>query len=122
LGARSRREIVELLRTGPLPVGELAQRLPISRPAVSQHLRVLKEAGLVHEVTRGTRHYYELDRSGLELVRDYLDRFWDSALARFAQLAAAQEAAPDLPHRPAASSPAPSASHADPDSPDNPVR
>ncbi len=92
LGDRSRREILELLRDRPRPVGEIAAELPISRPAVSQHLKVLKQAGLVDQVTVGTRHIYELDRTGLELVRDYLDRFWDTALTNFVQLAAEQSA------------------------------
>lgn len=82
--------ILERLAGGPLPVGVLAEQLPISRPAVSQHLRVLKNAELVTESVRGTRHLYRLDRKGLSVVRDYLDRFWATTLDNFAALAAAE--------------------------------
>ncbi len=77
---------------GSLPVGALADQLPISRPAVSQHLRVLKEAELVVVSVVGTRHLYRINRSGLEAVRDYLDRFWTTALDNFAALADAEAA------------------------------
>jgi DNA-binding transcriptional ArsR family regulator len=87
LGDASRRAILEKLRDGPLPVGVLAGQLPISRPAVSQHLRVLKHAGLVVESSAGTKRLYRIDRSGLQAVRDYLDRFWTTALDGFAALA-----------------------------------
>ncbi|MQA77377.1 MAG: metalloregulator ArsR/SmtB family transcription factor [Streptosporangiales bacterium] len=96
LGDPRRRLILERLVDGPLPVGVLAEHLPISRPAVSQHLRVLKNAELVTESVRGTRHLYRLDRKGLSVVRDYLDRFWATTLDNFAALAAA-EAADDDP-------------------------
>lgn len=87
LGDPSRRAILEELRTGPLPVGVLAGQLPISRPAVSQHLRVLKQAELVVETAVGTRRLYRVNRSGLQAVRDYLDRFWADTLDSFAALA-----------------------------------
>src|ERR671936_2629240 len=83
LGDRTRRAIFEMLRNGPLSVGEIADELPVSRPAVSQHLRVLKEAGLVRERRDGTRRLYRLDPDGLGELRDYFDRFWDAALADF---------------------------------------
>lgn len=94
LGDPSRRAILEKLQDGPLPVGVLAGQLPISRPAVSQHLRVLKQAGLVVESSAGTKRLYRIDRSGLRAVRDYLDRFWTTALDGFAALAE-EEAAED---------------------------
>lgn len=90
LGDGNRRSILEQLVVGPLPVGALADQLPISRPAVSQHLRVLKEAELVVVSVVGTRHLYRINRSGLEAVRDFLDRFWTTALDNFAALAEAE--------------------------------
>ena len=72
-----------------MAVGVLADKLPISRPAVSQHLRVLKDAELVVEQVAGTRRLYRVNQAGLMAVRDYLDRFWETALANFAILAAA---------------------------------
>jgi len=89
LGDPTRRAIFELLGQGPTPVGELAARLPVSRPAVSQHLRVLKQAGLVADRAVGTRRLYQLDPDGLALMRAYLDRFWDRALADFKAVAEA---------------------------------
>jgi DNA-binding transcriptional ArsR family regulator len=83
LGDPTRRAIFELLAEGPTPVGELAALLPVSRPAVSQHLRVLTEAGLVRARAEGTRRLYHLDPAGLAAVRAYLDRFWARALADF---------------------------------------
>lgn len=83
LGDPTRRAIFELLAEGPTPVGELATRLPVSRPAVSQHLKVLKAAGLVLHRAAGTRRLYQLDPDGVAMLRDYLDRFWDRALADF---------------------------------------
>lgn len=83
LGDPTRRAIFELLSAGPRAVGELAEQLPVSRPAVSQHLRVLKDAGLVAERRNGTRRIYRLDPDGVAAVRDYFDRFWDAALAEF---------------------------------------
>ena len=83
LGDPTRRRIFERLRTGPLAVGELAAELPVSRPAVSQHLRVLREAGLVADRKEGTRRLYELSPEGLAELRDWIDTFWSEALARF---------------------------------------
>jgi DNA-binding transcriptional ArsR family regulator len=83
LGDPTRRQIFERLAKGPLPVGAIAAGLPISRPAVSQHLRVLKEARLVIDRQEGTRRHYQVDRTGVEAMRRYLDRFWDRALSAF---------------------------------------
>jgi DNA-binding transcriptional ArsR family regulator len=83
LGDRTRRAIVEHLATGPLAVRELADRLPVSRPAVSQHLKVLREAGLVVERAEGTRRVYRLDAAGVLALRDQLDTFWSRALSGF---------------------------------------
>ncbi len=83
LGDPTRRAIFERLADGPRPVGELARELPVSRPAVSQHLRVLKEAGLVVDRRDGNRRLYQLDPSGVGALRAYLDRFWNQALAAF---------------------------------------
>jgi DNA-binding transcriptional ArsR family regulator len=91
LGDPTRRAIVERLRSGTRAVGELAERLPVSRPAVSQHLRVLEDAGLVVARRQGTRRLYRLDPDGLEALRAALDGFWSDALAAYA--AAAQEEA-----------------------------
>ena len=87
LGDPTRRAIVELLRPGPRPVGELAANLPVSRPAVSQHLKVLKAAGLVSDTQVGTRRLYGLDPAGVAIVRAYFDQFWDDVLADFASRA-----------------------------------
>jgi DNA-binding transcriptional ArsR family regulator len=83
LGEPTRRRVFELLRDGPLPVGELAARLPVSRPAVSQHLRVLEEAHLVTFRRAGTRRLYEVDPQGLTALRVWVDDFWSEALARY---------------------------------------
>lgn len=83
LADRTRRSIMERLSHGPLAVGELARDLPVSRPAVSQHLKVLKCAGLVRDHAIGTRRVYRLDPAGLEAMRADLDRFWSQALADF---------------------------------------
>jgi DNA-binding transcriptional ArsR family regulator len=83
LGDPTRRTIFEQLRSGPRAVGEIAAELPVSRPAVSQHLRVLKEAGLVTERRDGTRRLYRLDPDGLAHLRAYFDEFWSEALAGF---------------------------------------
>jgi DNA-binding transcriptional ArsR family regulator len=85
LADRTRRSIVERLAHGPKAVGELARELPVSRPAVSQHLKVLKTAGLVRDRAAGTRRVYQLDPTGLETMRADLDRFWVQALANFKQ-------------------------------------
>jgi DNA-binding transcriptional ArsR family regulator len=84
LGDPTRRQIFESLKTGPRSVGELADGLPVSRPAVSQHLRVLKEAGLVSDRKEGTRRLYRIDPGGLAGLREYFDSFWGDALERFA--------------------------------------
>ena len=83
LGDPTRRAIFELLADGPRPVGDLAGELPVSRPAVSQHLAVLKEAGLVLDRQEGTRRYYSLNPDGVGDLRAYFDRFWDRSLAAF---------------------------------------
>ncbi len=88
LGDPTRRRVFERLREGPLAVGELAAGLPVSRPAVSQHLRVLREAGLVADRKVGTRRLYEVRPDGLLGLRDWFDEFWSEALARFAAEAA----------------------------------
>jgi len=80
----TRRAIFERLGGGPRAVVELADGLPVSRPAVSQHLKVLKEAGLVTDRRDGARRLYQLNPAGLGALRAYLDRFWDEALAAFA--------------------------------------
>lgn len=90
LGDGTRRQILERLRDGPRAVGELAAQLPVSRPAVSQHLRVLKEAGLVTERRNGTRRLYRVDQEGLAEVRDYFESFWSDVLAAFEAAAAAE--------------------------------
>lgn len=90
LGDPTRRSILERLVKGPLAVGVLAAQLPVSRPAVSQHLRVLKDAELVVESVVGTRHLYRINPAGLAVVRDYLDRFWATTLDNFAALAEAE--------------------------------
>jgi len=79
----TRRQIFERLAEGPQSVGALALDMPISRPAVSQHLRVLKEAGLVSDRAEGTRRVYQIDPAGLGVIRQWLDRFWDRALGAF---------------------------------------
>ncbi|WP_029367281.1 metalloregulator ArsR/SmtB family transcription factor [Mycobacterium sp. UM_WWY] len=90
LGDHTRRSILEILSEGPVAVGVLADQLPVSRPAVSQHLRVLKDAELVVESVVGTRRLYRIDRAGLTVVRRYLDRFWETTLDNFALLAEAE--------------------------------
>ena len=87
LGDPTRRQVFELLRGGPRSVGELASELPVSRPAVSQHLRVLESAGLVTHRRNGTRHLYELDARGVVALRAWVDAFWDEALDRFKEAA-----------------------------------
>jgi DNA-binding transcriptional ArsR family regulator len=83
LGDPTRRAIFERLAERPMAVGELARGLPVSRPAVSQHLRVLKAAGLVSEQPEGTRRVYRVDAAGIAALRAYFDAFWDRALADF---------------------------------------
>ena len=79
----TRLAVLERLRAGPMTVGQLAEGMPVSRPAVSQHLRALKEAGLVRDEPRGTARIYRIHAEGLRELRDWLDTFWDDALARF---------------------------------------
>lgn len=88
LGDPNRRAIVELLRGGDRSVREIADELPISRPAVSRHLRLLKEAGLVGDTAEGTRRLYHLQDQGLEVIRAYLERVWGEAASRFHVVAA----------------------------------
>ena len=83
----TRRRLLEELRGGAKAVVELARTVPVSRPAVSQHLKVLKEAGLVADERRGNRRLYRVDPDGLARLRSYLDRLWDDALAGFADAA-----------------------------------
>ncbi|HYW24838.1 MAG TPA: metalloregulator ArsR/SmtB family transcription factor [Terriglobales bacterium] len=90
LGDRTRRTVLERLRDdGPLPVVAIARDLPVSRPAVSQHLKVLKDAGLVVDRQEGTRRIYAIDPTGLSLLRAYVEAFWQGALIRYAQAAEA---------------------------------
>ena len=84
LGDWTRRQILEVLKGGPRSVGELASDLPVSRPAVSQHLKVLEQAGLVTHSPQGTRNIYRVKVDGLAQIRDYFDSFWGEALERFA--------------------------------------
>ena len=83
LGDPTRRAIFERLAERPRAVGDLARELPVSRPAVSQHLKVLKDAGLVIDRPAGTRRIYELDLDGVGALRAYLDQFWNRSLAAF---------------------------------------
>lgn len=99
LGDPSRRAIFELLARRPSSVGELARQLPISRPAVSQHLRVLKDGGLIVSRAEGTRRVYQLNPDGVAALRGYLDRVWDDALTAFHKAAEAAPADPEQEHR-----------------------
>jgi DNA-binding transcriptional ArsR family regulator len=90
LGDPTRRAIVERLRDGPRPVGELARGLPVSRPAVSQHLKVLREAGLVTDRQDGRRRLYALDPRGLAELRRWVEGLWDRALAEMGRIADAE--------------------------------
>jgi DNA-binding transcriptional ArsR family regulator len=83
LGDANRRAILEILGSGERSVREIADALPISRPAVSRHLRLLKDAGLVSDRTHGTRHIYELRAEGIEAIRDYFAQVWGEAATRF---------------------------------------
>jgi DNA-binding transcriptional ArsR family regulator len=87
LGDPTRRAILERLLTGPMPVGELARDFPVSRPAISQHLRVLKKAHLVVDRPVGNRRLYAVDPAGVDALRAYFDRFWAQALAAFKRAA-----------------------------------
>jgi DNA-binding transcriptional ArsR family regulator len=83
MGDRTRRAILERLAEHPCAVGELAEQLPVSRPAVSQHLKVLKATGLIHGETVGIRHIYRLNPAGVQALRDQLDAFWNRAMASY---------------------------------------
>jgi DNA-binding transcriptional ArsR family regulator len=87
LGDPTRRAIFERLANGPKAVGEIASELPVSRPAVSQHLKVLKQAGLVTDRAEGTRRLYQLNPQGIRDLRAYFDQFWDQALTSFKEAA-----------------------------------
>jgi DNA-binding transcriptional ArsR family regulator len=95
LGDPTRQLIFDRLSDGPRPVGELAAELPVSRPAVSQHLKVLKDVGLVVDRQAGTRRLYQVDPAGLAILRTYLDQFWERSLAAFAAAAEQTEEAQD---------------------------
>jgi DNA-binding transcriptional ArsR family regulator len=85
----TRHAIVSRLAEGPLPVGQLAAELPVTRSAVSQHLKILKDAGLVEDVAAGTRRIYRLNPAALAALRDQLDTYWQRALARYTEAAEA---------------------------------
>jgi DNA-binding transcriptional ArsR family regulator len=87
LAEPTRRQVLEELRAGPRSVGQLTDAVPVSQSAVSQHLRVLREAGLVRERREGTRRLYRVDPDGLGTLRAYLDQFWDDALESFRRFA-----------------------------------
>jgi len=91
LGDPTRREIFERLSQSPLAVGQLARELPISRPAVSQHLKVLKDVGLVVDRHAGTRRVYQVDPEAVAALREYFDAFWGQALASFQRAAEAPD-------------------------------
>ena len=91
LGDPTRRAVFEQLRSGARSVGEIAQEMPVSRPAVSQHLRVLKGAGLVTDEQQGTRRLYRIEPDGLAELRAWFDSFWDTALAEFKAAAEREE-------------------------------
>jgi DNA-binding transcriptional ArsR family regulator len=97
LGDPTRRSILEALRGGPRPVGVLARRLPVSRPAVSQHLRVLREAGLVSARQAGARHLYAINPAGPAQLREYADHLWTVALERFKAVAEQDASQPETP-------------------------
>ncbi len=100
LADATRRDVFERLATRPKAVGELADEMPVTRPAVSQHLKALKTAGLVTERRDGTRRVYQIDPNGLGEVRAWLDRFWDTALAAFqAEVVRSAEEAPNTERR-----------------------
>ena len=94
LGDPTRRQVFERLARRPLAVVELAETLPISRPAVSQHLKVRKEAGLVVALKDGARRLYQINPRGVQAMREYLDRFWDKALAAFKDYIETEEKKP----------------------------
>lgn len=92
LGPPTRRAVFERLRKGPLSVVEIAAGLPVSRPAVSQHLKALKEAGLVAEERRGVRRIYRIEQQGVAALRDYFEAFWDDALRAYQRSLEAHDA------------------------------
>ncbi|HYM71176.1 MAG TPA: metalloregulator ArsR/SmtB family transcription factor [bacterium] len=94
LGDPTRRAVFERLRRGPRAVGQLARVFPVSRPAISQHLRVLKDAGLVRDERVGTRRFYRVDPVGLAELRAYAESFWTEALGRFKEMAERDQAPP----------------------------
>jgi DNA-binding transcriptional ArsR family regulator len=85
LSDETRRQVLECLRAGPKTVGEIAGTLPVSRPAVSQHLAKLKDARLVSETRQGTRHYFSIEAAAIGELRTYFDQLWSDALGGFAQ-------------------------------------
>ena len=91
----TRRAVFERLRDGARPVVEIARGLPVSRPAVSQHLRVLREAGLVRERREGTRNFYSVNGDGLTDLREYFEELWDEALTAFKEAAEAEKGEKD---------------------------
>src|SRR5262245_24447947 len=97
----TRRQVFEHLRDGPRAVGEIAADMPVSRPAVSQHLKVLKDAGLVADQAEGTRRVYYIDPNGLGALRSWLDQFWDHALEAFKAEVEAPKGPPDESSPPA---------------------
>jgi len=90
LGHQTRRDILALLKEAAMPVGDIASRLPISRPAVSKHLRILENAGLVEHTSSGTRNIFRLRSTGFHTARAYVESFWSEALANFQRLAEGQ--------------------------------
>ena len=87
LGHQTRRDILALLKETAMPVGDIAGRLPVSRPAVSKHLRILQNAGLVEYTSTGTRNIFRLRSSGFDAARSYVEGFWEEALANFQRVA-----------------------------------
>ncbi len=94
LGDPTRRAILTALRSEPSSVARLTEHVPVSRPAISQHLKVLGQAGLVDHEVRGTRHVYRVDPDGLSVLRDWLDGFWDDVLGAFAEHVRTDETPP----------------------------
>jgi DNA-binding transcriptional ArsR family regulator len=97
LGDATRRAILDRLRGGPKPVVEIARGMPVGRPAISQHLKVLKEARLVTDRAVGTRRLYAVDPDGMATLRDYAQSFWSAALTRYAKAAERARRSPEQP-------------------------
>lgn len=95
LGNQTRRDILAMLQAGPMSVGAIAEQLPISRPAVSKHLRILQQANLVGYYTSGTKNIFHLELNGFREAKGYLDQFWDEALTNFKRVA--EESGPSEP-------------------------